>query len=212
MADDKNYIIEPITCLCKIALLYFMPEKTKIAISHHVLYLQEYSYYQWLERMKNGDSRIDISNLNSPILKAIKWYILDGPDKIEMDDDTNQSIRTITNFAISGLMKLQRSTYNSDCAIKIILQYFINNLRNALNDEWKDNECIPIESGSYALSEEIKNGFEPHTINSISKMLGNANNENSADNIAVLIECAHGLLINRDTNFVKMMKKVNTTL
>ena len=212
MADDKTYIIDPLTCLCKIALLYFMPEKTKLAINHHVLYLQGYSYYQWIERMKNGDSRIDISNLNTPILKAIKWYILNNTNKVNMDVELNESIRTITKFAIKGFVKLQSSTYSSDFAIKIILQYFINMLRNALEDEWNDDECVTTEGNNHILSDKIKNNFDPHTFNSISKMLSDADAENSQNNIVVLIECAHGLLINRDNIFVKMMKEINTTL
>ena len=212
MADDKTYIIDPLTCLCKVALLFFMPEKTKLAIGHHVLYLQGYSYYQWIERMKNGDSRIDISNLNTPFLKAIKWYILDNPYKAQLDKETNESIKIITQFAIKGLIKLQSSTYNNDCAIKIILQYFINILRNALDGKWSDEECVMTDSNNRILSDKIKNNFEPHIFNSIAKILNDANMETSADDINVLIDCAHRLLINRDTIFVKMMKEINTTL
>lgn len=212
MADEKSYIIDPLTCLCKIALLSFMPEKTRLAISHHVLYLQGYSYYQWLERMKNGDSRIDISNLNAPILKAIKWYIIDNPYKVQMDKETDESIKTIAKFAIKGLSKLQTSTYNNDLTIKIILQYFINILRNALDKQWDDDTCVTIEGNNYILSDKIKNNFEPHIFNSIAKILNDVNSENSQDNVVVLIECAHGLLINRDNQFVKMMKEINTIL
>ena len=212
MADDKSYIIDPLTCLCKVALLYFMPEKTRLAISHHVLYLQGYSYYQWIERMKNGDNRFDISHLNTPILKAIKWYILKGEYKVQMNYETEESIRTIARFAVKGFIKLQKSTYNdSSIAIKIILQYFINMLNNALDGEWNDDEYVMIE-GNSILSDKIKNGFDPNTFNSIAKLLTNSDLETSKDNIEVLIDCAHGLLINMDNTFVKMMKEINTTL
>ncbi len=60
MTDDKSYIIDPLTSLCKVALLYYFPEKTKLAINHHVLSIQTYSIYQCLERKINRDSRIDI--------------------------------------------------------------------------------------------------------------------------------------------------------
>lgn len=213
MSDDKSYIIDPLTSLCKVALLHFMPEKTKLAINHHVLYIQGYSYYQWIERMKNGDSRIDISNLNTPFIKAIKWYIIDGPDKATMDEELSENIRIITQFTIKGLIKLQNYTYHSDTSIKIILQYLINILRDALDGNIKEECCVKMDQNNNVLSDKIKYNFEAHTINSIAKMLNDAEKiENSQEDINALIDCAHKLLINRDTIFVKLMKDVATIL
>jgi hypothetical protein len=213
MAEDKSYIIDPLTSLCKMALLHFMPEKTRLAISHHVLYVQGYSYYQWIERMRNGDSRIDISYLNAPLIKAIKWYILDGPDKIPMDQETSDSIRTIAKFAVRGLVKMQTHTYHNDIAIKIILQYFINMLRDALAGIWMEEDYIKSDSHTNVLANRIKNNYDSHTINSICKILNDANELNdSPDDINALVECAHKLLVNKDNIFVKMMKEVNTSL
>lgn len=213
MADEKNYIIDPLTSLCKVALLHFMPEKTKLAISHHILYVQGYSYYQWIERMKNGDSRIDISYLNTPFIKAIKWYILDGTEKIPMDEETSESIRTIAKFAIKGLIKMQKFTYGNDLAVKIMLQYFINMLRNALNGVWSDDDYIKSDSQTNVLANRIKNNYDPHIINSISKILNDADEiVDSHDDINALVDCAHRLLINKDNLFAKMMKEINTTL
>lgn len=213
MTDDKSYIIDPLTSLCKVALLHFMPEKTKLAINHHVLYVQGYSYYQWIERMKNGDSRIDISNLNIPLLKAIKWYIIEGTEKATMDEEMEESIKIITQFTIKGLIKLQNCTYHNDVAIKIILQYFINLLKNALDETWSEDTYVKMDNNNNILSDKIKYNFDANTIISISKMLSDADKmENSLEDISALIDCAHRLLINRDTMFVKMMKDINTTL
>ncbi|BCS82923.1 hypothetical protein QLL95_gp1200 [Cotonvirus japonicus] len=212
MTDDKNYIIDPLTALCKIALLHFMPDKTKLAINHHVLYIQGYSYYQWLERMKNGDSRIDISNLYVPIIKAIKWYILDGQEKINLDEQTKNNILIISKFTILGLIKLQ-STYNSDGSIKIILQYLINLLRNALNDNWNEDDCVKIDGNVNILSDKIKNNIESQTIGSIAKILLDTEKMiDSKEDVDALIDCAHKLLVNRDKTFVKMMIEINTHL
>jgi hypothetical protein len=212
MTDDKTYIIDPLTSLCKVALLHFMPEKTKLAINHHILYIQDYSYYQWLERTLYRDSRIDISNLNMPFVKAIKWYILEGNEKAHMDKEMNDSIRTITRFTILGLTKLQDTTYNNDITIKIILQYFINLLKDALNDTWKDEKCVKTDSNNI-LSDKIKNNFEASIIISIAKMLTDANKMKIfQDDVTALIDCVHQLLINRDTIFVKLMQEFNTVL
>lgn len=213
MSDDKNYIIDPLTCLCKIALLYFMPEKTRLAINHHVLHIQKYDYYQWIERMKNGDSRIDISMLNTPLLKAIKWYILDNPERISMEKETIDNIHVIAHYSILALQKLQNYTYHNDQAIKIILQYFVNLLRDALQNSWNDDDCIKIESHINILSDKIKTNIDVQTIISISKMMSDADKlQDRMEDASALIDCVHKLLLNRDTHFVKLMKEFNTSL
>lgn len=210
--NDKNYILDPLTCLSKIALLYFMPEKSKLAIGHHVLYLQKYSWTQWIERKKNGDNRNDLSKLDIPITKAVMWYLVINPSKIDLDEEFEKTIKKITEFTIKGLLKLQQYTYQDDKAIKIILQYFINILRNALNGEWDDNICVIIEDNSSVLTDKIKENLESQTFNFIAKILSDCDNNECRDNIDTLIECAHKLLLNRDNNFVKMMKNINTIL
>lgn len=212
MSDDKTYIIDPLTCICKLALLNFLPIGTKLSINAHVLQIQVTSYYQCIERFKNGDTRYDISNLNLPLIKAIKWYILKGPEKMEMDDELDNNFRIIASFAIKGLHKLQNYTYEKDINIKVVLQYFINLLRDALNNTWNEDNIIKIENENI-LSDKIKHNFEPHTINAITKMLIDADKiEAMVDNVNALIECSHKILINRDINFVKLMKNINTTL
>lgn len=216
MTDDKSYIIDPLTILCKIALLHFMPEKTKLAIFHHVLYVDDYSCYQWLQRTIRGDSRIDMSNLNISLLKGIKWYILDGDEKINMKPELEINIKTITKFAIKGFKKLQNHTYATDNAIKIILQYFINLLTDAMGNNWKEETYVKTDISNSILSDKIKNNFDPEIVKAIADILNNADklesNKDKTEDIAALVNCAHDLLIIRDKSFVKLMKEINTTL
>ena len=214
MIDDKSYIIDPLTALCKLALLNFMSDGTKLSISHHILHIQEYSYIQGAMRMINGDNRRDMSNINTPLLKVIKWYILDGEERIIFPDDKMaNSIKIIASYAVKGLKKAQSSTYVNDISMKIILQYFINMLGSALNNTWSDDLIIknPIEGS--ILTETIKKNYDSHTINTIAKMLTDADQtSNLQSNINVLIECIHKLLINRDTEFANLMKEINTSI
>lgn len=224
MSDDKNYILDPLTCLCKVALLHFMPEKTKLAIGKHVLIIQTNNYVQWFERFINGDERKDISNLNNPFIRAIKWYILDGPDKAVMDDGTAESIKIITHFAILGLFKLQNCTYNDDLTIKIVLQYFMNILRDALDGVWKDNTVVKFDDRNI-ISERIKYNFDSDNIKSISSILLDAaknidpdkkcsdeeKTKKQQENVMTLVKCANDLLETNDNIFVDLMKTINTS-
>ncbi len=214
MNDDKICIIDPLTTLCKLALLYFMPDNTKLSISNHVLHIQEYSYMQGAKRMINGDNRRDISNLNTPLLKVIKWYILDNDEKtIFADSKVGESIRAITFYAIQGLRKSQNITYNSDMSLKIILQYFINILTCALDGKWDETHVAKTQSEGSILTDTIKNNYDSKVMNSIAKMLTDADQSmNSPSDVSIMIDCVHRLLRNRDNQFVNMMKELNTVL
>lgn len=211
MIDDKTYILDPLTCLCKIALLAFLPDKTKIAISHHVLRLQEYNNTQWLLRMQNGDSRVDISYLNMPLMRAAEWYIADQ-GKLEISETTSAEIKIITEFAIRGLSKLQNSTYRTDLVVRIILQHFINMLRDAYRGNWDNNRCVGTDTNS-PLTEKIRSGFDATIVHTIAVTLQDANEPlKSAKDVQALIECGHKILNNRDETFSELMREVTTQI
>jgi hypothetical protein len=203
----KLNIIDPLTCLCKLAVLHFMPSKTRIAITNHVLHIQQYSYYQWIERKINRDSRADISYLNSPIIKYIQWYILDDT----LDPDIIRTMKNIAKYAVLGLIKLRDDTYQDDLGIRIILQYFINNIESAMDEVLDSSQIIGVDKDNI-ISDDIRTDYEPDIIHSISKMLSDADNQTDKNNVNALVDCIHKLLINRDTNFVKLMEDVNTVL
>ena len=215
-SEDKSYIIDPLTTICKLALLYFLPSGTKIGIGHHVLHLQSNTYYQWAERKYNGDTRNNIANLVVPLIKVIKWYILDSSEKIKMDEELNNSIQKIIQYAIKGLVKLQSETYDSDITIYIILQHFIDLLRDAKAGIYRKESYQKFSNDKNLIADKIKNNFDPYIINSISKMLDDAGkmvgDEYLERDMLALIDCVHKILVNRDEDFTKMMKEINTTL
>lgn len=214
MINDKSYIIDPLTTLCKLALLNFMPGGTKLSISHHILYIQEFSYLQGPIRKIYGDSRNDISNINTPLIKVIKWYIADNVELINYpDDETENSMKTIVQYAIKGLRKVQSTTYNDDMSIKIILQYFINMLTTALNGTWSEDLTVKNPIEGTILTDTIKNNYDPTSVNVIARMLLDADKQgNAQSNIIATTEFIHKLLVSRDTDFVNLMKQINTII
>jgi hypothetical protein len=211
MAEDKMFIIDPLTTLCKLALLYMMPEKTKLSISNHVLHIQEPSFYQGLQRMGNRDSRTDLSYLNAPLYKAMKWYLLDNADREDMDESCITDVKTITRYAVAGLIKLQKGVYKNDMCMKITFQYLINMLTNALDDEWNEKYYVT-DFGESVLTNKIRGSYEKSTIESIAKMLKDAQNADSELTNKTLSTCISKMLDTRDVTFVQMMKEINTIL
>ena len=208
--EERNYVIDPLTSFCKVALLYFMPKKTKLAVSHHTLSIQYAGYYQWFERMVNGNSRMDIAKLNDSFIYGIKWYVLNTKERVEMTEETLQSILTIVRFTIKGFIKQQKEdNYQHDTAIQIILQYFINMLQSALDGSWDENKYVHVQSNGL-ISQKLKYAFNVTVIQSIAKMLENAekiSGTNSQTDINVLIKCAHKLLNNQKNISINLMKK-----
>lgn len=210
MTDVKLCILDPLTCLGKIALLYFMPDKTRLSISNYVLTIQEYHPYQWIERMKNGDIRLDISNLNGSFVKALQWYVVEGGDRLDLDEATLNAIRTIAQYTVKGLVKLQTGVYSNHQPVCIIIQYFINMITDALDGVWDESKYI-IQDTRSSLSERIKVCIDPQIIQSIAGMLTDAS-KMEYGNVNAIVNCVHKMLINRDTEFVKMMREVNTMI
>lgn len=211
--DDKNYIVDPFTCLCKIALLYFMPIGTKLSINHHVLHIQKPTSYQWIERLKNRDAGSDISHLNVPFIKAMKWYVLECDERMEMSNETRKGILLICDYAILSLKKLQTSTYENDYPVKLILQHFVNMFNNAIKNKWDDEMCMDPQSEEGILTDKIKNNIDENKIKSICTSLTDAGQEtNTPNEIDAYVECIHKLLNDRDISFVQMMRNINTIL
>jgi hypothetical protein len=209
MTEEKTFIIDPLTSVCKISILYFMPPGTKLSIYRHKLGIQEYHSYQWIERIKNGDCRLDIANLYYPIFKAIKWYLLDNTEKVFMDEETKKNIQVIFSFAIKGLEKMMNFTYYDDISIRIILQYLINLIKDAIEGIWNEARYI-IPENSGILGERVKNNFDAQTINSIAKMLIDCETiDNSPHDVKILVDCIHKLLINREISFSRLLKSIN---
>ena len=72
--DNKNVILEPISCIIKLVLLDYKTEGTKISISNNSIDYYEPSQFQGILRNINGDGREDLHNIYNPILKAVEWY------------------------------------------------------------------------------------------------------------------------------------------
>ena len=70
-------MIRTICCLIRILLLY-KPDNLKISIINNSIKYNEDNGLQSIVRTINGDTREDLHNLYSPILKAFEWFPKDG--------------------------------------------------------------------------------------------------------------------------------------
>ena len=123
---DKNdkQILDPLTTVIKIALLYFYDNGTKISIKENSIKLQKFDGFQGIIRWIYGDSRDKLYNLKEPIQNCLMWFPF----------SKYQDLKLIYSYAIKGLEKLKRSyTIDSGNITIHLIEYYIKIINDNLN-------------------------------------------------------------------------------
>lgn len=123
---EKNIIIDPFSCLTKLALMSYLENGTKISINNNKINFNQPEYNQGIVRFIYGDNREDLHNLFSPIQKCKEWYY----------DESREEIVYFFNKAINGLKNLKKA-YSQYATIQHTIDYYItvlvNNTQNNSN-------------------------------------------------------------------------------
>lgn len=96
---EKNIIIDPFSCLTKLALLSHSQNGTKISINNNQINFNDPNCGQGILRFMCGDNREDLHNLLAPIQKARDWFY----------DNDDKNIVYIFSKAADGLRNLKKS-------------------------------------------------------------------------------------------------------
>lgn len=105
--EPAKQILDPLSCIIRLALLIFKESGTKISISNNRIYYQPPTILQGTMRWTNGDNRNDLHNLCNPIEKSIQWY----------EPEDNEDIANIFKYAVQGLDKLKESYIHKDMKV-----------------------------------------------------------------------------------------------
>ena len=97
--QDKNIIIDPMSCLIKLSILKFYPVGSKISIGDNMITILDPGVLQGTFRFFKGDGREDLHNLYVPLIKSIEWFWIKD----------NKEINCLFNFATNGLEILKES-------------------------------------------------------------------------------------------------------
>lgn len=207
---SKKQILDPLSCLCKIAILTFYEKGTKISITNNIITYSKPDNIQWIKRTYFGDGKNNISTLYNPILKAIDWYILNK------DEDINiEPIKNIIKYALIGLDKLQ-STYENGNVI-LAIKFLKNNLNMSLNDNFTVNdfnEINEIKNTENVINyDKIKNIWTNDKINIISDQLDIINeNKDIPESLEHLLKSIRAQLMEIDSRFQNLVQNMNTIL
>jgi hypothetical protein len=97
--NSNLQLLEPLTCIIRLAMLNFQEIGTKIAIYNNRISSQHPNIMQGAKRWVYGNKRNELHHLYKPILISLKYY-----------DRSNQSdISTIFDYAVGGLENLTQT-------------------------------------------------------------------------------------------------------
>ncbi len=142
--NHEKQILDPMTCVLKLALLAHKEDETKISINQNRMTYHQPDILQGTLRTIGRDDRADLHNLCEPIENMLIWYNV-----------KNETIRGILLQCIKGLKKLKK-TYKKkkDSSIVIhALKLYIKSIK----DEISENSEIKDEQNSELLIKEEHN-------------------------------------------------------
>lgn len=205
---SKRQLLDVIGSTCKLILLNFHPEGTKIRIVGNAIELDNSTVSQGFYRMINKESREDICALFPVISRFIELYLM----KKTEDTDMKESVKRLAEYLCRGLEILQK-TYDYDNAV-FTLQYFIIILKNGIDEKY-DRKMIPkhlnSENENNLLdNEKIGTSWENAQVKDISNLfdkLFEAQERNDKVMIEALDCAILKILSHSDANFKELVAK-----
>ena len=158
--QDKNIIIDPLSCLIKLSILKFCPIGTKISIGDNMITILDPGLLQGTYRFVKGDGREDLHNLYVPLIKSIEWY---------WNEDNNNNIKSLFDFAINGL-EILRASYPHNSTITHTLDLYIHHLTSK-QTKTLQNKDIKINENSNEIHEYLKQLWNQREIHIIIELL-----------------------------------------
>jgi hypothetical protein len=123
-----KYGYDPLTTVCKLALLGFYPENTKMSFYDNNIYIQPPVMTQGMSRYYYGDSKKDLQQLLKPIVHCVNKYVLKNDDNF---------VKNIMTLCVDGIKLLQK-TYKTNKPIVLMLQSYIDLIIDSLKGHKKD--------------------------------------------------------------------------
>ena len=205
--ENKNIILEPISCIFRLILLIYMEEGTKISISNNSIQYNNPGLTQGLLRNMNGDGRDDLHNLYNPLLKSLEWY---PPNNI---DQENKRYTYFYQKCIQGIDILLKS-YEKETIIHHTLQLYKKMLIDTLNaKDFEKIECkeSPLLNNmkDFWMEEELEIIYKILLI--INKYQDKEDKEDNKENIKVYLTIINNIITMKEKKVSNYIMKSSTT-
>jgi len=185
----KHLILEPLSCVLKLALLQYKQLGTKISVSNNSLQYHEPSVIQGITRRFGGDSRQDLHNVCYPLMKCLEWYPL-----------SNEVYLFFYNECIKGLHMLKES-YESNSIVNHTIDHYIGLLQG------KDFDFIEDTS----VTGGLRNMWSKKEILILQNMLEHIVSLKDIDDKHMYILILEQLLITKETKICNHIQEISTS-
>ena len=191
----KHSIIDPLTCMIRLAILSFKPIGTKISIVDNRIKYNDPSVLQGPIRWTQGDNRDDLHNLYGPITKAIEWYDVSCP-----------KIKHIFQLGSLGISILMES-YTNNSTVNHSLEYYKTIIDYSISGNKTDVE-FDEENKIY---KELKNLWNTNEITIINDILNEIKNKET-DETECLIKAIDSIIYIKEKRVKGIIDKNTTVL
>jgi hypothetical protein len=142
--DKLDMILEPLQSMIQLAILSVKPIGTKLAIHENILYIQEPSIIQPINRWYNSDKKDDLYFLFQVIKRFIKWYNPENNNKI-LSTKLYNLICSMSLLGLDNLIKTYNNTDNNSIIQVLHLYKNLLEVPNIKELEKHTNEKINID-------------------------------------------------------------------
>jgi hypothetical protein len=165
MSSKEPQVLEAVTAMARIATLAFHPEGSKIAFRNHNIVICPHSnvstyvpikILQGIDRYWNSDSRDDLHMFSHVIKNFIDFYVT--PYRAKCDDVTYTNLINLAKYTCVGLIKLQRTYEDQHCNAVLVVQLYVNILKNLIRDKHEASSFyIPIGQPTRQIVGDVDN-------------------------------------------------------
>jgi len=178
----REYILDPLSTIIKLAILGFKSDMSKIAIRYNSIYIQDASLYQSTVRYLYGDSKEFLHYLKEPIAIACNHYL-------STDFELHEELSIVFRLALKGLQKL-KDTYDTQRIILNCLEYY-ELIINSYLDKSNLKDTFHVEKARDEYSDKL-----------VSSLLEYWN----VDNINIVVNLFENLDRKKDFNLIKVIE------
>jgi hypothetical protein len=201
--DNIHMVLEPLQAIIQLSLLSILPIGTKLAIHENILYLQNPSILQPINRWYNVDKKDDLYFLFQVIKRFIKWY---NP-KSDITPISEDFYYLLIKMAINGFDNLIK-TYQTSNSTSIIQALNMYKSLLASNDTY---DVIVANDDKIDIDEifiNIIKQYDKNLINVLYNMFILINNEETTDNIYNYIDGLN-LIMDKNNKLIQNWIRVN---
>jgi hypothetical protein len=140
--DKLDMILEPLQSMIQLAILSVKPIGTKLAIQENILYIQEPSIIQPINRWYNSDKKDDLYFLFQVIKRFIKWY---NPENKIISSELYNLICSMSLIGLDNLVKTYNNTDNNSIIQVLHLYKNLLEVPNSKELDKHTNEKVNID-------------------------------------------------------------------